>query len=218
MQEFYSQVSNTSLFRGLETEKLPAVLSAMQARKITCEKGSPVVLAGSPAVRAGIVLSGRVQIVSEDYFGNRSITAEAVAGETFAEVFACAGLSLMPVSVFAAEKSTVLLLDLNAVINAEQPSAEAEKVAANLLHVVSQKTLALNRKISVLSRRSTREKLLAYLSAQAQNAGSDRFAIPFDRQELADYLCVDRSAMSAALSRMKKDGLIDYHKNHFRLL
>ena len=167
----------------------------------------------------GIVLSGKVHIVREDYYGNRNIVAIVSTGEMFGEVFACAGTDLMPVSVFAEEISEIMFIDLRSITTTCGQGCEFHGVIIrNLLRIVSEKNLILNRKIDFLSKRSTREKLLSYLSAQAKRTGSAEFSIPFNRQELADFLCVDRSAMSAELSKMSRDGLIRYEKSRFRLL
>ena len=167
----------------------------------------------------GIVLSGKVHIVREDYYGNRNIVAIVSPGEMFGEVFACAGTDLMPVSVFAEEISEIMFIDLRSITATCGQGCESHDVISrNLLRIVSEKNLILNRKIDFLSKRSTREKLLSYLSAQAKRTRSAEFSIPFNRQELADFLCVDRSAMSAELSKMSRDGLIRYEKSRFRLL
>ena len=219
MKKIFEFLSESELFMSMDAEQIKSLLPYLNARELEFDKGSLILSEGESAGNSGIILSGGVYITSEDYYGNRSITAEAGPGEMFAEVFASAGVSHMPVSVFAAENSRILLLDLRAVTGGSlSPVPGAETLAVNLLRIVSRKTLLLNRKIHILSRRTTREKLLAYLSYHAQISKSSCFDIPFDRQELADFLCVDRSAMSAELSRMKKDGLIKYHKNHFRLL
>ena len=125
----------------------------------------------------------------------------------------------MPVSVFAAENCRIMFMDCGKVIRTCSRSCPFHgTLISNLLRIVSEKALFLNRKIDFLSKRSTREKLLAFLSSQAKQAGKSDFTIPFNRQELADFLCVERSAMSAELSQMKRDGLIDYDRSRFRLL
>ena len=211
--EYYGQFD---IFSGLSPHMMGDMLLCLNARQISCGRDYPVLMAGDPAGTAGIVISGKVRIITEDYYGNRSITSQVEAGEMFAEVFACSDISIMPVSVFSAGDSEILLIDLKNLRTCK--SEGADLVLSNLLRIISAKTILLNSKISILSKRSTREKLLSYLSAQAKQAGSSRFTIPFNRQELADFLCVDRSAMSAELGRMARDGLICYKKEKFELL
>jgi CRP-like cAMP-binding protein len=87
-----------------------------------------------------------------------------------------------------------------------------------MVRLLSYKNLELMKKINHITKRSTREKLLSYLSAEAKKQGSKSFLIPFDRQQLADYLCVERSAMSSELSKMRSEGLLEYQKSFFTLI
>lgn len=233
MKKFFSGQENeeilraTGLFDGFERVELEVALEFLNAKSLTYEKGACIMLAGNRQA-CGLVLSGLVQITAEDYYGNRSIMSKAGAGELFGEVFACAGIAEAPVSVFAAERTQIMFLNCGLLLRESAAGGcdgrelETERLqqvlTRNLLRIVAQKALFLNRKIEFLSRRTTREKLLAYLSAQARAAGSRQFTIPFNRQELADFLCVERSAMSAELGRMKRDGLLDFERRTFRLL
>ena len=193
MKKFFSQLDMCGLFDGIAPEDIDSMLSCLKAKIIRYKKGSAVFLEGDPAGNVGIVLSGKVHIVREDYYGNRNIVAIVSTGEMF--------------------------IDLRSITTTCGQGCEFHGVIIrNLLRIVSEKNLILNRKIDFLSKRSTREKLLSYLSAQAKRTGSAEFSIPFNRQELADFLCVDRSAMSAELSKMSRDGLIRYEKSRFRLL
>ena len=165
----------------------------------------------------GLLLSGSALLVQEDLWGRRNILAKVAAGDAFAEAFAAAGGPLN-LSVVANEDCEALLLDLNRVLTL-CPSAcpSHTKLVHNLVAVLAQKLLVLNDKITHMSRQTTQEKLLSYLSAQAQRQGKLTFDIPYDRQQLADYLCVDRAAMSSELSKLQKKGLLQYHRNHFTL-
>ena len=137
----------------------------------------------------------------------------------FGEVFACASVKEMPVSVYAAEKSSVMLLDFKRLLTTCSNACPFHsKVIQNLLQIVSEKALALNKRIEIMSKRSIRDKLICYLTMEYERTRKLQFAIPFNRQQLADYLCVERSALSAEMSRMKKEGIIDYRKNEFWLL
>jgi len=174
---------------------------------------------GDPVRWIGVVLSGTVQIVQVDYYGNRSMMAKLGPADIFAEAFACAGVREMPVDAVAAETTEVLLIDAGRMM---QPcSAQCgfhQRLIRNLLRVVASKNLALRQKIEITSQRSTREKLMAYLLLQAKRAGKDSFSIVYDRQELADFLEVDRSGLSAEISKLRKEGKLICRKNHFTLL
>lgn len=191
MKKFFSQLDMCGLFDGIAPEDIDSMLSCLKAKIIRYKKGSAVFLEGDPAGNVGIVLSGKVHIVREDYYGNRNIVAIVSTGEMFGEVFACAGTDLMPVSVFAEEISEIMFIDLRSITTTCGQGCEFHGVIIrNLLRIVSEKNLILNRKIDFLSKRSTREKLLSYLSAQAKRTRSAEFSIPFNRQELADFpLC-----------------------------
>ena len=156
MKKIFEFLSESELFMSMDAEQIKSLLPYLNARELEFDKGSLILSEGEAAGNAGIILSGSVYITSEDYYGNRSITAETGPGEMFAEVFASAGVSHMPVSVFAAENSRILLLDLRAVTGGSlSPIPGAETLAVNLLRIVSRKTLLLNRKIHILSRRTT---------------------------------------------------------------
>lgn len=159
----------------------------------------------------GVVLLGTVQVVQEDYYGNRSVMTVLQPGESFAEVFSCAGFEVMPVSVMAVTDSEVLLLDCRCVLTTCSRSCHFHSLLMkNMLEGMAQK-------IQYMSKRTTREKLMAYLSNQAKQQGSKEFVIPHNRQSLADYLGVERSAMSAEISKLKKAGKIDTHGSWFCL-
>lgn len=207
------------IFAGIEPKETDSMLKCLNAKILSYKKGSALLLAGDEINWIGIVLSGVVHIIKEDYYGNRNIMAKSGAGQLFGEVFACAGTKSSPVSVFAAEDTEVMFLNCSKVLTVCSGSCPFHcRMVSNLLRIVSEKALYLNQKIDFLSKRTTREKLLAYLSAQAEQTCSRQLVIPFNRQELADFLCVDRSAMSAELGRMQRDGLIEYNKRNFRLL
>ena len=207
------------LFHGIEETDLPSLLSCLTAKRSHFWKNQFVFMRGENTSQFGIVLSGQVQVYQEDYFGNKSIFANLSAGNLFGESFACAETKTLPVSVFTLTESDLLFVDCRRLA---APCAKAcafhSRLIHNMLHILAVKNIALTQKIEFTSKRSTREKLLAYLSFEAQNAQSNRFFIPFNRQELADYLFVERSAMSAELSKLRDDGLLQFHKNEFELL
>lgn len=205
------------LFWDIAEEELSGLLAWMDARKRQYRKGELLLRRGSRTGRLGLVLSGMVHIVREDFWGNRGIVGLAEAGDVFAESYALSGEPL-EVSVLAAADVTVLFLKVEPMSGIREDAPGAAQLTANLLFLLAGKNLQLTRKMRHMARRSTREKLLSYLSAQALLAGGPEFDIPLDRQQLADYLAVDRSAMSAALGRLRDEGVLEFRKNHFRLL
>lgn len=210
MNHFYEILSKCPLFDGMEESDLDTMIACLDGKTMDVPKENPVFLEGSPARFVGVVLSGSVQVVREDYYGNRSIMAILQPGELFAEAFSFAGLETMPVSVIAIKDSEVLLLDCRRVLTSCANSCHFHTLLMkNLLQGMAQKNLALSRKIRYMSQKKTKEKLMAYLLDQAKQCGSMEFVIPYDRQALADYLGVERSAMSAEISKLKKSGQID---------
>ncbi|RHA15775.1 Crp/Fnr family transcriptional regulator [Megasphaera sp. AM44-1BH] len=212
-------LKNSALFRGLDETEIEGLLQSLGGRVRSYDKGNFVIYAGDEVHSLGIVLYGSVHIMQEDYWGNRNILASVPAGGMFAEAFASLPGSCSAVDVMVVEKSEILFIDLRHVLGGRTTLTESQKtLAANLLAVLAGKNLVLTEKIRYMSQRSTRQKLMAYLSHEARKRGKDTFSIEFNRQQLADFLSVDRSAMSAELGRMKRDGLIDYNKESFTLL
>jgi len=219
MNKYIPVLEKCSLFAGIDREELLGVLACLGARVTAAGKNQIIWAEGDPAVYVGIVLEGSVQIVKEDYYGNRSIMARADQAELFGESFACAKVPALPVSVVADQDSHVMLIDCRRITTTCANScAFHNQMIYNLLHVVAAKNLAFSQKIDITARRTTREKLMAYLNSQAKLQNSSSFTIPFDRQGLADYLNVERSAMSAEISKLRKDGIIACEKNRFTLL
>ncbi len=219
MEKYFPVLSQTLLFAGIRQEELASLLGCLQARVVAVKKGDPLFLEGDAAGFIGVVLSGCIQILQEDYYGNRSLLTQAETGEIFAETFACANLSRMPVSGYAPRDAEVMLLSCQKMLTVCSNSCRFHNaLVKNLLQVVAQKNLSLSRKIGFMSQKTTREKLMAYLLDQAKRAGSPRFTIPLDRQALADFLGVERSAMSAELGKLRKAGVLECQGPHFELL
>ena len=205
------------LFAGISEEGVDQVLACLSARPRHFDKQAMLLRAGDAPVM-GVVLAGSVHILQEDFWGNRSLLGRAGPGDLFAEAFACAGVLRLPVSVEACEPTDVLLLDagrLSAVCPAACP--HHVQMIRNLLRLMAEKNVGLARKVEHMAQRTTRDKLLSYLSAEARRNGGSAFSIPFNRQQLADYLAVDRSAMCSELSRLRDEGLLDFHRSAFVL-
>ena len=212
-------LSRCVLFAGIRPEDRQSMLGCLGAKVLDVAKNRFVFREGDPANLVGIVLEGCVQMVREDYYGNRSILARIEPAGLFGESFACADVETLPISVVAVEDSSVLLIDSRRITaTCANACGFHNQMIFNMLKVVANKNLVLNQKIEITSRRTTREKLMAYLMVQAKLHRSDSFTIPYDRQALADYLEVDRSAMSAEIGKLRREGVIDCEKNRFRLL
>lgn len=219
MEKYFEILSVTSLFAGIAPQELGSMLNCLSAKVVSFAKGDPVFLEGDPAGFVGLVLEGSVQIVRDDFYGNRSVLTHAEPGDIFAEAYACAGMAAMPVSGYALTGSKVMLLDCRKMLTVcSNACGFHNRLVKNLLGLTAQKNLKLTAKIQFMSQKTTRDKLMAYLSQQAKDHRSPIFTIPFDRQTLADYLGVERSAMSAEISKLRKDGILECKGSAFHLL
>ena len=219
MEKSLDILKTCPLFSGVLESDLDAMLACLGARQFEARKGTVIFHEGDPAVYVGIVLFGAIRVIREDYYGNRSIVAHMVSGEVFGESFACAGVQALPVSVVAEEDCRYLLIDCKRItVSCTNACAFHSRMIYNLLQLVARKNLVFNQKLQILSQRTTREKLMAYLMNQAKLQGKEECTIPYDRQALADYLEVDRSGLSAEISKLRKENKIFCDKNCFRLL
>ena len=218
MKDFLPVIRSSQFFSGISEAELTAMLSCLKAEKKVFPKEAFVLRAGDTADSIGLVLSGSVLIIQEDIWGNRNILSKAGPGQTFAAAFACAPGSVLNVSVIAETPVTVMFLNVKRVLNV-CPSACAHhsRIIRNLLGELAEKNLRFSEKLTHMGQRTTRSKLMSYFSAEAQRLGKYEFDIPFSRQQLADYLAVERSGLSLELGKMRKEGLLDFHKNHFFL-
>ncbi len=218
--EVYMPVLKTSpLFAGLDDADIRAALACLGAKRIARKKKQHLFRSGDRLTSLGVVLSGAVQIYQEDYYGNRNVFGNIGPGGLFGESFACAAIDSVPVSAVASEAGEMLFLDCRRLATpCENACGFHARLIRNLMDVLARKNVALTQRLEFTGRRTTREKALAYLFEQARLAGSSRFSIPFDRQELADYLCVERSGLSSELAKLRDEGVIQFHKNEFELL
>jgi len=219
MKNLHPVMEKCPLFDGILMEDLGSMLGCIGGKQMSAGKGEYICREGEPAVYVGMVLSGAVRLEREDYYGNRSIVAHIGPSQLLGETYACAGVSALPISAVADENSTVLLMDCKRITQScSHACAFHSRIIYNLLQLVAIKNLVFDQKIQVTSKRTTREKLMTYLLNQAKLQGNNSFRIPYDRQELADYLEVDRSGLSAEISKLRKEGILESEKNHFTLL
>ena len=218
MKKYLEILKKCPLFYNIADSDLDRMLHCLGARTVEFDKKYTIMTEGSSATYVGIVLSGCAQIVQVDYNGNRSILASIGPSEVFNEAFACAELKQMPVSVIAAEPCEIMLIDCSHILHTCQNGCGFHhQLIFNLMKDLALKNIMFHQRIEITSKRTTREKLTAYLMMKAKEKKSRSFDIPFDRQELADYLEVERSGLSAEISKMKKEGLIKCTKNHFEI-
>jgi CRP-like cAMP-binding protein len=218
IQQYLPVLKSCALFTGVESDKITTILPCLSATVRQAEKNAFILSAEDRVETVGLILRGSVHVISEDYWGRKDILSQLGPGELFAESFSCAQIERIPVSVVAAENTEYMTINCRKIITTcSSACAFHTQLIANMLQIMANKNIALMQKIEQISKRTTREKLLSYLSAEAQKNGSNRFEIPFNRQELADYLAVDRSAMSSELGKMRAEGLIDFDRNHFVL-
>lgn len=219
LKPYLPTIEGSRLFSGITTDEAASMLGCLRPRKREAGTGEIVVLAGTSLTTVPIVLEGSVSVVQEDWWGNRNIQSLAGVGETFGIAYALTPGARITVSVVAEKPTTIVELDVSSMLRTCSAACPYHmRLLENLVATIAQKNLQINAKLSFLTQRTTRDKLLAYLSDASQRAGAASFEIPFNRQQLADYLSVNRSAMSSELSRMADEGLISYRRNHFTLL
>lgn len=219
MKEFFDILRECPLFDQIGDKSLDEMLGCLGAKKCSYKKGDTVLAEGDKAKYLGIVLKGSVQLVRVDYYGNRSILTSIEPPQLFGEAFAFAGLDSVPVDVIATEDTDILLTDAMHIARpCENACAFHRQMTLNLLQIVARKNLVLHRKIEITSKRSTREKLMTYLLLQAKKAGSSTFTIPYDRQELADYLGVERSGLSTEIGKLRNEKVLECRRSTFTLL
>lgn len=212
-------LGKTALFQGIEPQELEPMLQCLGAVRRAYAKGALIFCAGQVIETLGLVLSGGVNIENDDPWGNKSILGYAGPGQIFAESYACIPGQPLMVSAAAAEPCEILLLNVGRLL---QPCGRGcachTRLIRNLLAMTAQKNLNLSRRILHTAPKTIRGRLLSYLAFEAARQKSATVILPFDRQQLADYLSVDRSALSAELGRMRRDGLLEAQKNRFTLL
>ena len=214
----FSTIKKCPLFLDIKEENLESMLDCLSARARTFEKNEFIFNEGDKITKIGIVLAGSVSIIKEDFWGNRSILSLIEAGDLFGESFTFSDTKKIPINAIANEKTDVLFVDYSKIISTCSNACEFHtELIRNMLKILASKNIMLTQKIEHLTQHSTREKLLSYLSEQSRRSESNSFSIPFNRQELADYLSVDRSAMSNELCKMRDEGLISFDKSTFTL-
>ena len=217
MMNIFEALKDNPLFSGIAYGEFEKVLGCLAARTSCYQKDEVILLTGDDVTFVGLIISGGVKIVKEDEFGRVSMLTELRASEMFGEILACAGIQKSPVTILALKDTEILRIGSGNILT---PCATAcpyhGRLIENMLRHIAGKSFLLNRKIEILSQRTTREKLLCFFDLH--RGGLRRFTVPYNREEMAHYLCVDRSAMSNELCKMRDEGLISFKKNQFEIL
>lgn len=218
MKDFIPVLKRTKLFAGVGDEDISSMLSCLGARLRTYRRGEYVLRQGEHLSDILVLVEGSLHIQRDDYWGNRSILGHIGVGEIFGEAYAAPESGTLLNDVITVEDSSVFFFDVKRVITTCSSACRFHSlVVQNLFFAISEKNRSLVQKLDYVSRRTTREKLISYLSEEAKKQNGSYITIPFNRQQLADYLSVDRSAMSNELCKMRDDGLLEFEKNRFKL-
>ncbi|NCA91678.1 Crp/Fnr family transcriptional regulator [bacterium] len=218
MKKYLDFLKTTQLFAAMQEEEMSSLLNCLSFRREQYKTGEIIIHEGDEVHSIGLVYKGSVHIIQDDFWGNRSIIARITPGLLFGEVFAFSKNRPSNVDVIAMENCEILFFDFEKVITVCGANCQFHnRLIRNLLNIVADKNFIINTKLRCLSQRTTREKVLSYLSDEYKKSGKSEFNIPFNRQQLADYLLVERSALSNELSKMQNEGIIEFHKSLFKL-
>ncbi len=219
MKKYVSVLKRTQLFSGVGDDEIVSMLSCLGARLFTYKKGEYVLRQGEHLNDITVLVEGNLHIQKDDYWGNRSILGQIAVGEMFGEAYVAPESGALLNDVVAVEDSAVMFFDVKKIITTCSSACRFHTtVVQNLFFAISEKNRKLVQKLGHMSKRSTREKLISYLSEEAKRQNCSYFTIPYNRQQFADFLSVDRSAMSNELCKMRDEGLLEFNKNSFRLL
>ena len=219
MKKYVSVLKRTQLFAGVGDDEIVSMLSCLGARLYTYKKGEYVLRQGEHLNDIIVLVDGNLHIQKDDYWGNRSILGQIAVGEMFGEAYIAPESGALLNDVVAVDESSVIFFDVKRIITTCSSACRFHSmVVQNMFFAISEKNRKLVQKLGHMSKRSTRKKLISYLSEEAKRHNSSSFTIPFNRQQLADFLSVDRSAMSNELCKMRDEGLLEFEKNQFKLL
>ena len=217
-EKYLRTICSSNLFIGVTQQEVEGMLLCLKPKRQKYEKNELILRQGDNLRAIGLILAGCALIFQEDRWANRNVVSKLESGQTFGVAFACSPKTELNVNIIAESSLEVMYLDVKQVLNVcSSACAYHNKIIRNLIAELAQKNLKLNEKLTHMSKRSTREKLMSYLSEQSIKSGKAEFDIVFSRQQLADYLSVERSGLSLELSKMQKEGLIEYNKNHFTI-
>lgn len=219
MKEYVSILKRTRMFSGVGDNDISSMLSCLEPKLKNYKKGEYVLRQGEHLNDIIVLVNGKLHIQKDDYWGNRSILGQISLGEMFGEAYVAPESGALLNDVVAVDDSSVIFFDVRRILTTCSSACRFHAmVVQNMFFAISEKNRKLVQKLGHMSKRSTREKLISYLSEEAKKQNRSSFAIPFNRQQLADFLSVDRSAMSNELCKMRDEGLLEFNKNLFKLL
>ena len=219
MKKFKNSLEICPLFSEIDSADLERMLNCLDARQLGFDKKEEIMSEGMPPRDVAILLSGRAQVIRVDYMGNRSILSESVPGELICVEYACTEMNELPISVIAVEPCVVMFIDCSHILHTcHNGCGFHHRLIFNLMKSLANGSLSMHKKIEITAKRTTRDRLLTYLSLMAKESGSNKFNIPFNRIELADYLEVDRSGLSVEIGKLVKEGVIFCCKESFEIL
>lgn len=219
MKQYCELLKKSKLFKGMKDEEIIIMLHCLEASKKTYKKNEIVFSMGSKIDSIGLVLNGKLEIAREDFWGNKSMISILQEGDIFGEAYAFTTDDPFWASVATLTDASVLFLKANKVINScSKACSFHSELINNLVGVIAHRNLKLNEKVAHMSERSIRRKVLSYLSNESKKANNYKFKITFNRQQLADYLSVDRSALSNELSKLRNEGILNFERNYFELI
>jgi CRP-like cAMP-binding protein len=214
--DYSSVLIKNALFSRIDRAELGGILDCLKASVGRYKKGDYIIAAGEETRRIGVMLSGQAAVYKDDILGNRSLITLIGPSDMFAESFLCAGITSSPVTVEAGADSEIMLLPFDRIIKTCTSCCSYHNtLIENMLGILARKNIMLSEKIDHIAKRTTRQKLASYLLGQATLKGGGSFSIGLDRQSLADYLCVNRSALSRELSGIAEQGILKFHKDRF---
>nr|WP_319633372.1 Crp/Fnr family transcriptional regulator [Sinanaerobacter chloroacetimidivorans] len=219
LKQNFKILLSSALFKGIDEKDLESMLKCLDASEKKYEKNDIILLAGTKVTSVGIIMEGSAQITREDAEGNRAILSELSRADLFAEAYVAAGYQDVPITVIATAACRVVWIPFSKVVARCSFACDFHRILVeNMLKVIAVKNIWMNEKMRILSCKTTKEKLLTYLADYSERVGKNKFKIPFTRNELADYLSVDRSAMSRELGKLRDEGYLKFDKNEFEVL
>lgn len=215
----HKNIENNKLFKGIDKSELEGLIVCLIAKEKNYKKNETLINQGSHIKDIGIVLEGEVQVLKYDVYGSKHIISNIHEGGIFAEVLVSSGITESPVEVIALEDCKILSIPYQNIISTcSMACGKHHQLIFNLLTIFSRKSLKLNEKISYLTCKTTREKIIMYLLNNMNSEDQTRVKIPYNRNQLSEFLSVNRSVLSRELSKMKEEGIIDFKKNEFKIL
>lgn len=218
MEQYITLLKNTTMFLGIKEKEIQSILKCLSARVAHFEKNEYILRNGEQIHSIGMVLAGLALVEQEDFWGNRTILQEIIPGMIFAESYACLSQIPIEMNVLASKNTDIMFFDIHNILTVCSSACTFHtRLIQNLLSTIARKNINLTKKIDYMTKKTIRDRLLSYLSTESLKRGSTTFTIPFNRQELADYLSVDRSALSNEISKLQKEGILTCQKNKFHI-